>query len=72
MIIAKQLTGIIESLQQATNRQQVSHIIDGISGEDTVQLKTWLESQSPLEWNSTQWDSFRYALICLRKCPELL
>ncbi|MBC9912587.1 hypothetical protein [Chitinophaga varians] len=71
MITEKHIS-IIEALKQATDKQQVMQIISGITNDDmAAQLQTWLEQQSPLEWDSTQWSSFRYALICLRGCPEL-
>lgn len=72
MITEKHISTTIEALKQATDKQQVMQIISGITQDDmAAQLQTWLERQSPLEWDSTQWSSFRYALICLRECPEL-
>ncbi|NML41323.1 hypothetical protein HHL17_29285 [Chitinophaga sp. G-6-1-13] len=71
-MITEKHTSTIEALKQATDKQQVMQIISGITNDDmAAQLQTWLEQQSPLEWDSTQWSSFRYALICLRGCPEL-
>lgn len=72
MTTEKHISKTIEALKQATDKQQVTQIISGILHDDmAVQLQTWLERQSPLEWDSMQWSSFRYALICLRECPEL-
>ncbi|WP_343743538.1 hypothetical protein [Chitinophaga sp.] len=72
MITEKHIATTIEALKQATDKQQVTQIISGITHDEmAAQLQTWLEQQSPLEWDSTQWSSFRYALICLRGCPEL-
>ncbi len=73
MATEKDTSAIIGALKQATDKQQVTQIISGIMQDDIAdQVQAWLETQSPLEWDSTQWSSFRYALICLRGCPELL
>nr|WP_295866286.1 hypothetical protein [uncultured Chitinophaga sp.] len=72
MVIDRRISEIIEALKQAEDKQQVTQIVSGITHDDrAAQLQSWLETQSPLEWDSTQWSSFRYALICLRGCPEL-
>ncbi|MDQ0110462.1 phosphoribosylaminoimidazole carboxylase (NCAIR synthetase) [Chitinophaga terrae (ex Kim and Jung 2007)] len=73
------LSSVIEKLKMAQNNEQVESIIStavngikhaGYTGMQKTfisQLQLWIEELSPLDWNSTQWACFRYALIYSRK-----
>ncbi|NLR77995.1 hypothetical protein [Chitinophaga eiseniae] len=76
------LLSVTEKLKLAQNNEQVELIIStafngiahagyqGIQKTFISQLQIWLERLSPLDWNSTQWACFRYALIYIKK-PSL-
>ena len=73
------LSSIIEKLKVAQTNEQVESIIStasngikhagytGMQQSFIAQLQLWIEKLSPLDWNSTQWACFRYALIYSRK-----
>lgn len=73
------LLSVIEKLKMAQDNEQVESIISaaingikhagyaGMKKSFISQLQLWIEKLSPLDWNSTQWACFRYALIYSRK-----
>lgn len=75
------LLSVMEKLKLAQNNEEVERIIStAINGIEHAgyqgmqkyfisQLQRWLERLSPLDWNSTQWACFRYALIYIKKPP---
>lgn len=74
----KYIWSVIEELKQAQNNGQVERTISvaiagieqteaGMTRSFILQMQSWLESLSPLDWNSTQWGCFRYAGMYLRK-----
>ncbi|NLR60381.1 hypothetical protein HGH93_19880 [Chitinophaga polysaccharea] len=75
------LLSVTEKLKLAQNNEQVERIIStaingiehagyqGMQKSFSSQLQLWIERLSPLDWNSTQWACFRYALIYIKKSP---
>lgn len=75
------LLSVTEKLKSAQNNEQVERIIStaingieragypGMQKSFILQLVRWIEHLSPLDWNSTQWACFRYALIYIKKSP---
>lgn len=75
------LLSVTEKLKAAQNNEQVERIIStaingiehagypGMQKSFILQLTLWIECLSPLDWNSTQWACFRYALIYIKKSP---
>ncbi|SFE85324.1 hypothetical protein SAMN05518672_11146 [Chitinophaga sp. CF118] len=61
---------IVEQLKTAENYTEVEAIIeknDFIIQRCLAKLQSILENLSPLAFNSTEWSSFRYAIIHLRR-----
>ena len=79
MSTEKYSSWVIGKLEVAVNHNQVEDILSTAITDITLegdagmirsflsQLQAQIEELSPLDWNSTQWGCFRYALIYLRK-----
>ena len=77
MTLEEHVFSILEQIKSAESYPEVDKIIsdslNNISKNEFIiqqyvlQLKSHLDSISPLEYNSTQWSSLRYALICIRR-----
>ncbi|MFY0255537.1 hypothetical protein ACDQ55_16460 [Chitinophaga sp. 30R24] len=78
MKVEKLVPVVIEELKVAQDNNHIEKIISAAIADiernanaDTVklfvlQLRTWLENLSPLDWDSTQWGCLRYAFIFLQ------
>lgn len=77
MTLEEHVFSILEQIKSAESYPEVDKIIsdslNNISKNDFIiqqyvqQLKSHLDSISPLDYDSTQWSSLRYALICIRR-----